>query len=186
MIFAKPWCQTNYQNPKRQPWKKNLVLFYTALHPNLLPIYNFPQNSIMHIIQTQCNTQSTLRTRKHLLPQRAIKAKGYYNIFVPHNMHENKTTKCKAHRPHDFTIHHHQLPKVLLPFAFGGWYHPIWVSSLWFCVTLVLGELIPGMQVSTWISHCLIPIDSFLWEPSWWYPDGFFEIQFNTRPTWVW
>jgi hypothetical protein len=78
------------------------------------------------------------------------------------------------------------LPKVLLPFAFGGWYHPIWVSSLWFCVTLVLGELIPGMQVSTWISHCLIPIDSFLWEPSWWYPDGFFEIQFNTRPTWVW
>jgi hypothetical protein len=42
------------------------------------------------------------------------------------------------------------------------------------------------MQVSTWMSHCLIPVDYFLREPSRWYPDGSFELQFNTRPTWVW
>jgi hypothetical protein len=75
-------------------------------------------------MKNKSHTHQKSRTRHHPTPS-AIKTGNEHNYTITLNLQENKATKCKARRPQDhctqdLSTHHSQLPKVLLPCAFGG------------------------------------------------------------------
>lgn len=83
-------------------------------------LYNAPQSSIMHIVQTTVEHIINIKN-KETLTNAIIEEKNHNNKIISHNLQKNKAKKkCKqiVHKPFP---NHHQLSKVCRFWTFNGW-----------------------------------------------------------------
>ncbi len=104
MIFAKPWCQTNYQNPKQQPWKIKLSSILHCLASKAPPLIQLPSklynayhpNTMQHTINIK--NKDTLITAKNNQSQRSSQSKPKVTITLP------SPITCKKTKPQNVKL----------------------------------------------------------------------------------